>query len=239
MYGTLGYAYHFHPLRQVMKPAGLPDVSVASSSGGLDGVYPEYSSQTLRDESLMLPETSPHSDGKYSVHDGEKVRHAGDVDSKRVKLPAIAKSAWTPNSSKRVSFNPLDDEAAKLASSSGIPVLGSPPRPQRGVPAAETVPSLINTKQSSNQSPVDGSRPSQDDDLPGDSLWSSSLCNLNAAETTECFLPADDSNIPTAPIDAATLLRYQLTLKQKFEEVRYTTSIRRPEDVLETAAIWG
>ncbi len=45
--------------------------------------------------------------------------------------------------------------------------------------------------------------------------------------------------IPSTPIDAAITIKFQSELRTKFDAIRYVTSIRRPEDILDTAAVWG
>lgn len=130
-------------------------------------MYPEYSSQSLRDESPAAEEVSPHSDAKRGANDAGSFAPANDADGKRLKLPAISKTAWTPNSSKRVSFNRLDDEAAKLSVSASVHSLRSPPRPQKTVSTVDTPPPASPSKSVSNQASVDGSQTSQDDELPG------------------------------------------------------------------------
>ncbi len=48
-----------------------------------------------------------------------------------------------------------------------------------------------------------------------------------------------DVSPPSVPIDPAVIAQYTQVLRRKFEEIRYTTSIRRPQDVLDVAAEWG
>ncbi len=45
--------------------------------------------------------------------------------------------------------------------------------------------------------------------------------------------------VPFTPIDQETVQQYQSVLRRKFEDVRYTTTVRRPEDVMDIAAVWG
>lgn len=56
---------------------------------------------------------------------------------------------------------------------------------------------------------------------------------------SRCVAVAGNVKVPSVPIDPQVIAQYQALLKRKFEEIRYITSIRRPEDVLDAAAVWG
>lgn len=155
-----------------MSRPGLAQPSVSSALSSFDDLYPEYSSQSLRDTSPLAGELmSPGFSKQQRTHGSPSMFSSlDDTESDgRVKLPAIAKSAWTPSSTKRVGFERSVGDADQRMNATAPPVMTaqSPSRPAVSMNASTA--SISSTKSRNNQFSSDND--AEDPDLEGATGW--------------------------------------------------------------------
>lgn len=154
-----------------MSRPGLAQPSVSSALSSFDDLYPEYSSQSLRDGSPLAGEMLSPGVAKQQRTHGSPSMFASLDDTEpdgRVKLPSIHKSAWTPSSTKRVGFERSVDSVEQRMNSTAPPVMRaqSPSRPPPSMNASTS--SFSSTRSKSNQ--FSSEADSEDPDLEGKSV---------------------------------------------------------------------